>query len=79
MLNKVTYDVENVRPAVITERMASELEEYLEFRHVFRNIYGFELLGERVLRLKEKHSVVFNDFIEELKDFLNKLTGSDPT
>lgn len=49
------------------------VKEYLEFRHVFRNIYGFELLGDRILRLKEKHGIVFIDFIKEINDFLDKL------
>jgi len=73
LLNKVIYGVENLRPPVISEKMASELEEYLEFRHVFRNIYGFELLGDRLLRLKERHETVFNNFIAEIEEFLNKL------
>ena len=74
LLNKVIHGIENKRPPVISERMASELEEYLEFRHVFRNIYGFELLGDRVLRLKKRHAVVFNEFIMEIRKFLYKLT-----
>ena len=73
LLNKVIHEVENLRPPIISEKMASELEEYLEFRHVFRNIYGFELLGDRILRLKEKHSIVFIDFIKEINDFLDRL------
>lgn len=73
LLNKVIHGIENKRPPVISERMASELEEYLEFRHVFRNIYGFELLGDRILRLKNKHGTIFHDFIKEINDFLDKL------
>lgn len=73
MLNKVTRKVEGLRPPVISERMASDLEEYLEFRHVFRNIYGFELLGDRIIRLKERYSHVFGSFIKEVENFLDTL------
>ncbi len=73
MLNKVTRKVEGLRPLVISERMASDLEEYLEFRHVFRNIYGFELLGDRIIRLKERYPHVFGSFIKEVKNFLDTL------
>ena len=74
LLNKVTHGVENLRPPVISEKMAAEIEEYLEFRHVFRNIYGFELLGDRLIRLKERHPFVFDSFIKEVMYFLDKLT-----
>lgn len=73
LLNKVIHGIENKRPPVVSEMMASELEEYLEFRHVFRNIYGFELLGDRILRLKNKHGTIFHDFIKEINCFLDKL------
>ncbi|MEP9411511.1 MAG: hypothetical protein HRF42_08910 [Candidatus Brocadia sp.] len=73
LLNKVTHEVEGLRPPVISEQMASDLEEYLEFRHVFRNIYGFELLGDRIIRLKERHSQVFGSFIKEIMSFIDKL------
>lgn len=53
--------------------MASDFEEYLEFRHVFRNIYGFELLGDRIIRLKERYPLVFGSFIKEIENFLDTL------
>ncbi|MBI4596587.1 MAG: hypothetical protein HY730_09485 [Candidatus Tectomicrobia bacterium] len=40
LLNKMTYGIEGLRPAVISEELASQLEEYLSSRHLFRNIYG---------------------------------------
>lgn len=75
LLNKVTHEVEGIRPSVISKKMASDLEEYLEFRHVFRNIYGFELLGDRIVHLKERHSVVFGQFMNEIGKFLDTLSN----
>ena len=31
------------RPAVITEQLAERLDEYLQFRHLFRHSYAFDL------------------------------------
>ena len=36
------------------KELAASLDEFLSFRHLFRNIYGFELIGDRVDRLVEK-------------------------
>lgn len=73
LLNKMTYGVEGVRPVVISEELASELEEYLSFRHLFRNIYGYELLSDRLERLKERAVPVFLRFITEIESFMRKI------
>jgi hypothetical protein len=39
------------RPAVLSPSTVDDLREYLAFRHVVRNIYGFELDVERIERL----------------------------
>ena len=51
LLASMASEVPGVRPAVVSRELASTLDEYLGFRHVFRNIYGFELEGERLSRL----------------------------
>lgn len=43
LLQRMASPLEDLRPQVITEEQAERLEEYLRFRHLFRNIYGFEL------------------------------------
>ncbi|MBI5407066.1 MAG: hypothetical protein HZA18_05160 [Nitrospirae bacterium] len=48
-------------------------DEYLSFRHVFRNIYGFELKGERIDYLAKKFDKVVDRFIEEASKFLSFL------
>ena len=67
----MTIQVNDVRPAVINEELAAELDEYLSFRHVFRNIYGFELKGERVIHLAGKFDRTAAGFIREVTDFLH--------
>ena len=41
LLFRMTVAVPNVRPQVVSEDLAADLDEYL----LFRNIYGFELKG----------------------------------
>ncbi len=73
LLYRMTIPVRGLRPAVISEELAAELDEYLSFRHVFRNIYGFELKGERIGYLARKFDKVANRFIKDIKDFLSFL------
>lgn len=47
LLQRMAVPVEEIRPRVIDEKLESDLEEYLRFRHLFRNIYGFELKWRR--------------------------------
>ncbi|MBI5194721.1 MAG: hypothetical protein HZA10_00195 [Nitrospirae bacterium] len=70
LLVRMTIPIKDIRPAVISEELAAELDEYLSFRHVFRNIYGFELKGDRIKYLAEKFDNVAERFISEIKKFL---------
>ena len=69
LLYRMTLPLEGIRPAVISEELAADLDEYLAFRHVFRNIYGFELKGERIIRLSDRLAEVAASFKKEISDF----------
>ena len=58
---------------MISEDLAAELDDYLSFRHVFRNIYGFELKGERLDRLVAKFDRVSMIFRNQITEFLKKM------
>lgn len=73
LLYKMTIPVEGLRPRVISDELAADLDEYLSFRHLFRNIYGFELKGERIDYLSNKFKIVVEKFITEIKLFLTRL------
>ena len=73
LLFRMTVAVSGIRPQVITEELAAELDEYLSFRHVFRNIYGFELKGDRLARLSERLDGVASRFEQEIETFLASL------
>lgn len=66
---RMTLPVEGIRPPVLSEELAAELDEYLAFRHVFRNIYGFELKGERIIRLSKRLPHVAGRLKEEIGAF----------
>lgn len=70
LLFRMTIPIKDIRTPIISEELAAELDDYLSFRHVFRNIYGFELKGERIKYLAEKFDAIAERFIKEIKGFL---------
>lgn len=58
------------RPPVISNELKDELEEYLKFRHLFRNIYGPRLCWNRLEELlTELKNTVLMAFVEEIEKF----------
>jgi hypothetical protein len=61
------------RPALITKETANNLAEYLGFRHVVRNIYGFELEIQRVESLVQKYYEIWHNFNRDIGEFIDWL------
>lgn len=72
LLFRMTVKITDVRPAVISEELAADLNDFLQFRHLFRNIYGFELKSDLLDRLVDKFDRTASRFIEELGKFLRE-------
>ncbi len=76
LLKSMSLEIENIRPLAISRETARALEEYLAFRHVVRNIYGFEIDSERlkglISRVYDTHERFKKD-INIFIDFLRKL------
>ena len=70
LLSRIETDRGQIRPEVISEDLARALRPYLGFRHVFRNIYGYELQADRLHPLIEHFDETLNRFQAELKTFL---------
>jgi hypothetical protein len=69
LLVRMTNPIPEVRPRVLSDALAAELDDYLAFRHLFRNIYGFELKGERLRFLTGRFDLVAAWAIREIRQF----------
>lgn len=49
LLNQMKMEVPGIRPAIISESTSDRLDDLRGFRHRVGNIYGFNLIPERVL------------------------------
>lgn len=69
LLKRMGTAIADLRPAVINRELEEKLMEYLSFRHLFRNIYGFELKWERCKDLAYNLENTFIDLVKQLEDF----------
>ncbi|MXV75412.1 hypothetical protein F4Z99_14215 [Candidatus Poribacteria bacterium] len=60
------------RPPVISEKTFLGLEDLLKFRHAFNNIYGEELVYEKI----EPHAKSINELFASVSEDLNTFTDS---
>lgn len=58
------------RKAIIDSDLLQGLKEYLRFRHLFRNIYGFELKWEKIRPLCLRLNDVYNKLKISLAKYL---------
>ncbi len=70
LLGRMTIEITGRRPPVIDKPLADTLSQYLRFRHLFRHIYGFELVWERIAPLIEAMPQVYEDFIKQIDAFI---------
>jgi len=73
LLTQVALEIDSVRPAVISLQTRKDLEELLRFRHVVRNIYGFELEAKRIEDLINLATGVHRRFVKEIETFIDFL------
>ena len=67
LLDSMSLDLLGVRPPVLGVETVSAVGPYLRFRHLFRNLYGFDLDWQQLLPLLSAlpavHSVVSADLV----------------
>jgi uncharacterized protein with von Willebrand factor type A (vWA) domain len=61
------------RPALLSESLSETLQEYLDFRHVFRQAYSFELRWEKMKHLVLGLHEILRRLERELDAFLAQL------
>lgn len=66
------------RPSVLRRDTAAILEEFLAFRHVFRNVYGYALDPERLHRLVRRFPAASSALAEDLLYFARTMAETVP-
>jgi len=80
LLAQMALNVPGLRPATLSQETHTALLEYLEFRHVVRNVYTFNLRPLRVTALIEGLRPAFEVVQRDLltfADFLDGLSTAD--
>ena len=70
LLDDMALDLDDLRPAVISSGLRSDLRRFLRFRHLFRNIYGQELDPDRLAEIAGTYEPVHHQLQKEVADFL---------
>jgi len=70
LLLRMAEPIEGIRGSVIPNNLMQKLKEYLRFRHLFRNIYGFDLKWKNFEGLCLEMQEVFEKLKESLFNFL---------
>lgn len=73
LLRQMSVDLPEIRPAVIDKKLYYLLEEYLKFRHLVRNIYGFQLDYKRFSHLVTDIDIAISEIVKQINSFLNKM------
>ncbi len=73
LLRQMGLEIPELRVAVIDDALEGKLREYLRFRHVFRNVYGFELDWDRFHDLVEEFEKTAANVRTQLEVFLQFL------
>jgi len=69
----MAIEIEEVRPAVISEIVLAQLDEYRGFRHVVRNVYTFNFSPGKIEKLIAMAPEVFDHVRVELLAFADFL------
>lgn len=78
MLRRMCTEIPEVRPPVISAELERGLLEYLRFRHLFRNIYGFDLRWELLDPLARRLPTVAAELDAQLGSFSSFLASPPP-
>jgi hypothetical protein len=73
LLTEMTWEMEGMRIAVLTEETMKRLIPFLRFRHVFRNLYGFDLEDSRLAELDRDFSGLCDTVEGEVRAFIGWL------
>lgn len=78
LLHTMTLDIPGFRPPVLRAELEIDLAEMLRFRHLYRNLYSFDLKWDRVRALGRRTLDLWPTVRDDLTAFarrLDELTG----
>ena len=70
LIESMTIRLPN-RPPLLSSSLSESLQEYLDFRHVFRQAYSFELKWDKMAHLVLNLETVFKMFETECNTFIS--------
>jgi hypothetical protein len=73
LLERMAVEIPGVRPAVLSRETVAQLEDYLAFRHRYRNLYLFDLRWEPIRDLLERAPALWARLSGELLAFAQVL------
>ena len=73
LIRRMQLDIRGIRPALLSEATARDLDELRRFRHLFRHAYGTELDPAKVGDLAARVAGVRNAFARDFERFLSTL------
>jgi hypothetical protein len=69
----MALELPGLRSAVLTPATVRQLEEFLRFRHLYRNVYGFELEWTRLRPLLKRAEPTWAALRADVVTFLSLL------
>ena len=81
LLDQMSEDRDDERPAVISSSCATSLDEFRRFRHLVRNVYTMNLVPENMESLLSAVPGLWTTVKAELlafADFVEELSSTDP-
>jgi hypothetical protein len=69
LLEQMCVEINQVRPAVISESTRTRLDEFRRFRHLVRSLYAYRLERKRVIELAGQLQECSREFEQEIQQF----------
>jgi hypothetical protein len=76
LLDQMANEIRSVRPAVISEDIYVQLNEFRGFRHIVRNVYTFRFDRNKIEKLVKRVPAMYADIKQELLAFADFLEDS---
>lgn len=73
LLLQMTLSIPEVRPSVLSRETAAKMDEFRAFRHIFRNVYGYNLSSERIVDLLNKYTHIAECLDKEVSSFIQMM------